>query len=128
MAPAAPGVNLTFVQGDPHNFGTYPAMFSGFPRQTEQPGFTPHHNKLVNSPSGFRAPYRAFPKITDLLKDLDKQYNDPPRDFSQYADVLSNVNRLGFGRIHEVIMAASKAKSLGGDWLKIQIEHMHIVC
>jgi hypothetical protein len=70
-------------------------------------------------------PHSVFPKISDFLKGLDKQFDDPPHSFSKFIDVLTNDSQLDFGRINEIIMVANDANIPGGQWVKTQIETAH---
>lgn len=131
----AGGVNLTFVNGSDPRMGGFGS--GGFNMGGFDPGFRgvstangEGESALYSKPIKPRAPYKSFPKISDFLRKLDKEYDDPPRNFSQYIGVLTDDETIGFGRIHEVIVTAYDSKSPkkgsksapSGAWLRDLIQ------
>jgi hypothetical protein len=103
----APGVNLTFVNGEP--------------LQNNKPT-----NDSREKPFTVSAPYNLFPLTEDFLFQLEvsKKF-DPPRKLDRYMNLMSSDDFLGFQRIHEVLMAKGDTEVSGGQWLKTQIESLN---
>jgi hypothetical protein len=103
----APGVNLTFVNGElaPKNTST---------NDSRKKSFT------------LSAPHTSYPLTDEFLIQLENSKRfDPPRRFDRYTTLMSSDDYLGFGRIHEVIMAKGDNEASGGQWLKTQIESLN---
>lgn len=118
-APAAP-INLTFVTSD----------FSGRGFQTQQGlgqaitngngNFEANAISDAEKRKDFDIPISLYPKVSDFLMELDENASDP-RNLSQYIDILSSQDYLGFVRINEIIDATDHSVQ-AGKWLKSEMD------
>jgi hypothetical protein len=65
-----------------------------------------------------------FPTISDFLIGLDSDLDNAAtlRHIQQYMELLTSPEHLGYGRIHELIVAIQNSSTPGADWLKERIE------
>jgi hypothetical protein len=113
--PGGGTVNLTLVtsgDGVPRTFMNNNKPFFQGNQGTQAHGSDQHQSTLS---------YKDYPKISDFLISLDHNFDDPPRGFKRYTNLLTSESHLGFGRIHEIVDVISGTSILGGEWLKGEI-------
>jgi hypothetical protein len=111
-------VNLTLVtngDGGPRTvMNNGEVLFQHGQANNQGTGNRNHHRQNLT--------YKDYPKISDFLISLDQNFDDPPRGFARYTNLLTSEAHLGFGRIHEIVDAIAGLPVFGGEWLKGRLE------
>jgi hypothetical protein len=90
----------------------------------DQSSYLSTNNSQQQSAQRIRRMKNLFPTITDFLVGLDQDpdNSETPRHVEKYTVLLTSPDHLGYGRIHELILAVKKSPTPGADWLKERIE------